>query len=73
MIGNMYVVEQCNSRIQVLTAQGQHIRNIGDRPGELADPISIVVHKGMVYVTDIRSKSKNGVSVFMTTGVRFPS
>ena len=60
--GNVYIVDEKNSRVQVLAPQGQHIRNIGR---ELADPISITVNRGIVYVTDW---DNHHVSVFKTTG-----
>ena len=46
--GNIYVVEQ-RKRVQVLTPEGQHIRYIGQ---ELNSPISIAVHRGLVYVVE---------------------
>lgn len=66
--GNMYVTDQDNHRIQVLTPAGGHIRNIGipgKKAGELYHPISVAVHKNMVYVADRVTK---GISVFQTTG-----
>ncbi len=64
--GNVYVADEINSRIQVLTPQGQHLRNIGSYWGELALPLSVAIHRDMVYVTDSESKH---VSVFKTTGI----
>ena len=61
--GNLYVVEQDNRRIQVLTPQGDHIRYIGE--GVLSRPVSPAVHQNMVYVTDIQS---HRITVFMTSG-----
>ena len=55
-------------RVQVLTPQGEHIRNIGRsgfKEGELDHPVSAAVHVGMVYVTEANSIR---VSVFKTTG-----
>lgn len=66
--GNMYVTDQDNHCIQVLTPDGGHIRNIGmpgKKAGELYRPISVAVHKNMVYVADRVTK---GISVFKTTG-----
>ena len=68
--GNIYVAEQDNHRIQVLTPEGQHIRYIGrpgvnPRPGELDHTVSPAIHRNMIYVTEIKVQR---VSVFMLTG-----
>ena len=66
--GNLYIVNQNQHCIQVLTPQGQHIRNIG-RPGsgqgELGNPCSAAIHRNMIYVTDGLNKR---ISVFKLTG-----
>ena len=66
--GNIYVVEQRNHRIQVLTPEGQHIRYIGRHgvnPGELSDPLSPAIHRNMIYVTEPFNRR---VSVFTLAG-----
>lgn len=66
--GSLYVADSQNHRIQVLTPQGEHIRNIGrpgKGPGELYTPASVALHKNVVYVTDANNRR---VSVFKTTG-----
>ena len=66
--GNLYIVDQGHHCIQVLTPQGQHVRNIG-RPGlgqgELNSPASPAIHRNMIYVTEMRNKR---ISVFKLTG-----
>ena len=67
--GNMYVVDSKNHRIQVLTAEGEFIRQIGkegEREGELKDPNAITVDSdGVIYV----SEWTNGrVSLFTSEG-----
>ena len=66
--GNLYLVIQNQHCIQVLTPQGQHIRNIG-RPGsgqgELDNPVAPAVHRNMIYVTESINKR---ISVFKLTG-----
>ena len=66
--GNIYVTELEKHCIQVLTPEGQHIRNIGKRgtgPGELNYPVSPAISRGLLYVTDYFN---NHISVFKTTG-----
>ena len=62
--GNLYVADEINRRIQVLTPQGEHIRNIGKCGkglGEIEKPISVAIHKNLVYITDCHNKR---ISVF---------
>ena len=62
--GNLYIVDQNNHRTQVLTPQGQHVRNIGRHGsgrGELNRPVSAAVHRNMIYITDT---SNERISVF---------
>ena len=66
--GNLYVADEHGHHIQVLTPQGEHIRFIG-RPGkqlgELYNPVSVAIHKKMVYITDSFNER---ISVFKTSG-----
>ena len=63
--GNLYVAEQDNHRIQVLTPLGDHVRYIGE--GVLSSPVSPAVHQDMVYVTNMASQHPK-ISVFKLTG-----
>ena len=66
--GNLYIVDQHQHCIQVLTPQGQHIRYIGRHglgQGELDNPVSAAIHRNMIYVTDMANKR---ISVFKLTG-----
>ena len=66
--GNLYVADQKNHRIQVLTPQSEHICNIGKYGkmlGEIKRPISVAIHRNLVYITDCHNKR---ISVFKTTG-----
>ena len=66
--GNLYIVDQHQHRIHVLTPQGQHIRYIG-RPGlnqgELNNPVSPAIQGNMIYITDMFNQR---ISVFKLTG-----
>ena len=65
---NIYVVEEGNHRIQVLTPEGRHIRYIGRRgtnKGELNSPVSAAIHRNMIYVTEMKGRR---ISVFTLTG-----
>ena len=66
--GNLYIVNQLQHCIQVLTPQGQHIRNIAKHWSglqRLNEPVSAAIHSNMIYVTDSRN---NRISVFKLTG-----
>ena len=66
--GNLYIVDQLQHCIQVLTPQGQRIRNIGgygSGQGKLDNPTSATIHRNMIYVTDVFNKR---ISVFKLTG-----
>ena len=67
--GHVFVSEYGdNDRIQVFTQQGEFLYTFGKPgrgPGELARPQSMVIDKGLVYVTDA---SNHRISVFKTDG-----
>ena len=66
--GNLYVTEEQNHRIQVLTPQGAHIRFIGELGhglGQLQYPISLVIYRRLIYVTDAYNSR---ISVFGIDG-----
>ena len=66
--GNLYVTEEQNHRIQVLTPQGAHIRFIGELGhglGNLQYPISLVIYRRLIYVTDAYNSR---ISVFGIDG-----
>ena len=48
-VGNLYIAEQGNYCIQVLSPQGDHIRYIGG--GILSGPVSPAIYQNMVFVT----------------------
>lgn len=62
--GNVYVVDQENHRIQVLTPEGEHLRNIGGS-GELSRPISIAIQRDLLYITD---NGNRRIAVYSTAG-----
>ena len=63
---NIYVVENQNNRVQVLTPQGEYIRFIGTSgTNYLTQPRSACVHNGHIYITNQRRKC---ISVFTLTG-----
>lgn len=66
--GNLYIANQSNHNIAVFTPEGTFLRTIGklgSELGNLDNPISVAIHRGLVYVTDCH----NGrISVFTTTG-----
>ena len=67
-VGNLYIVNQHQHCIQVLTPQGQHIRSIGGYgsvQGKLYSPVSAAIHRNMIYVTDMGNKR---IAVFKLTG-----
>ena len=64
---NIYVVEQSNNRVQVLTPQGEHIRFIGTSgDNQLLHPISASIYNHHIYTTN---KGRRCISVFTLTGV----
>ena len=62
--GNIYVTEQDNYRIQILTPCGEHIRYIVARD-HIIRPGSSAIHNGLIYITNVANR---GISVFETTG-----
>ncbi len=63
--GNIYVVDERSGGIQVLTPEGEHVRKIDSDRRESPLPVSVAVHRSMVYVTDAANYR---VLVFKTTG-----
>ena len=67
-VGNVYVAESHNHRIQVVSQNGTHLRTFGMRgsgPGELSSPMGIHVDHDYVYVAEWLN---NRISVFHTSG-----
>ena len=66
--GNIYLTDQGNHHIHVLTANGRPLRRIGktgSKPDELNEPISLQIAGDLLYVTELKN---NRVSVFRTSG-----
>ncbi len=66
--GDIYVVDNGNTRIQVFDKEGQYLRTIGRRgqgPGEFRGPSRVFVNdlNGEIYVWDIRS-----IKIFSSNG-----
>jgi hypothetical protein len=66
--GDIYVVDDGNTRIQVFDKQGQYLRTIGRRgqgPGEFRSPGGVFINdlNGEIYVPDLRS-----IKVFASNG-----
>ena len=66
--GNIYVVEQGNNRVQVLTEEGQHLRFIGEPTSKfsgLKSPVSPAIYKDYIYITD---SDMHRIAVFTLLG-----
>ena len=68
--GNLYIVDQDQHCIRVLTPQGKYIRTIGTHKtstgqGELDNPVSAAIYRNMIYITDMGNRR---ISVFKLTG-----
>ena len=64
--GNLYVVENENHRIQVLSPRGEHIRFIGvDGAVTLHQPVSAAILGDHIYITN---RGNNCISVYKLSG-----
>ena len=67
-VGDVYVTDYHNHRVQVFSQNGTFLRTFGRRgsgPGELSKPWGIHVDHDYVYVVEL---GNNRVSVFYTSG-----
>ena len=65
-IGNVYIADRDNSRIQVFSAEGKFLRIVRKKRGKLNWPVGVAVDgKGVIYASEYMSKC---VSVFSNDG-----
>ena len=59
-LGNVFVLDAGNNRVQVFTPGGEYLRSMGSpgsAPGQLSDPMGMFVHPdGSVWVADTRNR-----------------
>ena len=68
MLGNAYIADKSNHRIQVFTPEGQFLRKFGSKgsgPGQMSDPTNITIDDDTVYITEC---CNHCVSIFTTQG-----
>lgn len=66
--GNFYVANQGSHTVCVFSPEGTFLRAIGSkgsRPGELDNPVSVAVHRDLLYVTDC---ANSRISIFTIRG-----
>ena len=67
-VGDCYLADSSNGRVQVFTKGGQYLRHFGEKgkgEGEIADCSSIAIDSDIVYIGD---RDNNRISFFTTDG-----
>ena len=67
-VGNVYIADYSNHRIQVFTPEGQFLRKFGSPgsgPGQLSCPSDIAIDDDTAYITEY---GNHRVSIFTTQG-----